>query len=119
MGSERRKYVRIRSDELVTFTPFSGSPSLGQGGDVSMGGIRFKAVGCTRRNGDLMRVSFNLADQTVDAVGRVVGVKPIDDIATEIRLEFVQIDLWAMRLFEEVLADEPAAAADIAAQTEN
>ena len=106
MGTERRKYARIQSDELVSFTPFAGSPSLGQGGDISLSGIRFRAVGCSPRKGELMRVSFNLSGQTVDAVGRVVWTKPVDDASNDIGLEFVKIDLWAARLFEEALADD-------------
>ena len=83
-----------------------------------MGGICFTAVGCALRNGDLMRVSFNVADQTVDAVGRVVWLKSFDDISTEIGLEFVQIDLWAVRLFEDAIASEPESSIDTA-QTKN
>jgi hypothetical protein len=104
MGSaksrERRKYPRIPTDELVSFAPFAGSPSLGQGGDVSLGGIRFTAVGCELRYDDMLQVSFNVGDQTIEAVGRVVWTKSLDDITTEVGLEFVRIDPWAVRLLE-------------------
>ena len=43
---ERRKTARIPIDELVSCTPFVGSSSLGQGVDVSLGGIRFRVLGC-------------------------------------------------------------------------
>jgi c-di-GMP-binding flagellar brake protein YcgR len=104
MGSakfnERRKYPRIPTGELVSFVPFAGSPSLGQGEDVSLGGIRFTVVGCSLRYDDMLQVSFNVGDQTIEAVGRVVWRKSLDDITTEVGLEFVRIDPWAARLLE-------------------
>ncbi len=101
MDSDRRKYPRIPSDQLVSFTPFAGSPSLGDAGDVSMGGIRLTIVGCELRKGDLLLVNFNVGEQTIESVGRVVWLKQMDDITVEIGLEFVRIDPWAARLLEE------------------
>ncbi len=74
---------------------------MGEGGDVSLGGIRFTAVGCALRNDDLLQVSFNLGERTVDAVGRVVWLNKLDAITTEVGLEFVRIDAWVARLLEE------------------
>ncbi len=99
-STERRKYLRIAADELVSFAPFAGSPALGQSRDVSLGGIRFTAAGCNFRCNELCQVSFNLGDETVEAVGRVVWTKPLDDITHEVGLEFVRIDPWAARLLE-------------------
>ena len=101
MDSDRRKYPRIPSHQLVSFTPFGGAPSLGNAGDVSLGGIRINIIGCKFRQGDLLRVNFNVSDQTIEAVGRVVWLKQLDDITVEIGLEFVRIDPWAARLLEE------------------
>ena len=101
MDSDRRKYPRIPSDQLVSFTPLGSGPSLGDAGDVSLGGIRIKIVGCEFREGDLLVVNFNVGEQTIEAVGRVVWLKQMDDITVEIGLEFVRIDPWAARLLEE------------------
>ena len=101
MDSDRRKYPRIPSDQLVSFTPLGGGPSLGDAGDVSLGGIRIKIVGCEFREGDLLVVNFNVGEQTIEAVGRVVWLKQMDDITAEIGFEFVRIDPWAARLLEE------------------
>ena len=101
MDSDRRKYPRIASDQLVSFTPFAGAPALADAGDVSLGGIRMKVVGCELRKGDLMLVNFNVGEQTVEAVGRVVRLKQMDDITAEVGLEFVRIDPWAAWLLEE------------------
>jgi hypothetical protein len=103
MESDRRKYPRLLNDQLVSFTPFAGAPALGDGGDVSLGGIRLKVVGCKLRKGDLLRVNFNLGEQTIEGVGRVVWIREMDDITAEIGLEFVRIDPWAARLLDEEL----------------
>ncbi len=101
MDSDRRKYPRIRSDQLVSFTPFGGAPSLGDAGDLSLGGIRIQIVGCKFRNGDLLLVNFNVGEQTIEAVGRVVWLKQMDDLTADVGFEFVRIDPWAARLLEE------------------
>ncbi len=97
---ERRKHPRILIDELVSCTPVVGSSSLGQGVDVSQGGIRFRVVGCQLAHDEMLQVSFNLANQTIEAVGRVVRLQQLDDITTEVSLEFVRIDPWAARMLE-------------------
>jgi len=97
-GRERRKYSRIDSDQLISFTAVGAASGLAQSRDVSLGGIRFEAVGCNLMIGDLLRVSFNVAEETIEAVGRVVWTKPLDPITTEVALEFALIDPWAARL---------------------
>lgn len=97
---EKRKTARIPIDELVSFTPFVGSSSLAQGVDVSLGGIRFLVVGCQLAYDEMLQVSFNVANQTIEAVGRVVRLQQLDDITTEVSLEFVRINPWAARMLE-------------------
>ena len=104
MESDRRKYPRIASDQLVSFTPFAGAPALGDAGDVSVGGIRLKIVGCKIRKGDLLLINFNVGEQTIEAVGRVVWIRTMDDITAEVGLNFDRIDPWAARLLDEELA---------------
>ena len=87
-------------DELVSFTPFVGSSSLGQGVDVSLSGIRFRVVGCQIALDEFLQVSFNVANQTIEAVGRVARLQQLDDITTELSLEFVRVDPWAARMLE-------------------
>ena len=100
-GRDRRKFTRLANEELLSFSPFGRSSGLGQGGDVSQGGIRFTAVGCEFQCDELVCVSFNVGSQTVDAVGRVVWIDEHDDITVEIGLEFVRIYPWAARLLED------------------
>ena len=97
---ERRKTARIPIDELVSCTPFVGSSSLGQGVDVSLGGIRFRVLGCQLAQAEMLQVSFNVANQTIEAVGRVVRLQQLDDITSEVSLDFVRIDPWAARMLE-------------------
>ncbi len=97
-GAERRKYSRIETDQLISFTAVGAASSLAQSRDVSLGGIRFEAVGCNLKIGDLLRVSFNVADETIEAVGRVVWTRSLDPITEEVGLEFALIDPWAARL---------------------
>ncbi len=70
--SERRKYRRIGTDQVISFAPVDSRDLLGVSRDLSRGGIRFEAVGCEISLGDVLRVTFNVGDQTVIAVGNVV-----------------------------------------------
>ena len=95
---ERRAHTRIETDQLISFTTVVGSSSLAQSRDASLGGIRFEAVGCNLMIGDLIRVSFNIDGETIEAVGRVVRLRPMDPITTDVSLAFELIDPWAARL---------------------
>jgi c-di-GMP-binding flagellar brake protein YcgR len=105
-NAERRKYPRIEIGDLVSYTPFSAPTSLGEGRDVSLGGIRFRVVGSRLITGELLRVSFTMGDQTVDAVGRVLRARRLDENATEVSLEFVRIDPWVARVMERAAEDD-------------
>jgi hypothetical protein len=104
-GKSRRKHPRLSLDDLVSLTTFTGTTSLGQAADVSLGGIRLTAAGCNLLVDELVRVSFNLQGQTVEAVGRVVRLAKLDDVTHEIALQFVRVDPWAARLLEDVKDD--------------
>ena len=106
-GAERRKYPRIEVGDLISYTPFAAPPSLGEGRDVSLGGICFRVVGSRLVAGELLRVSFTMGDQTVDAVGRVVRTRRLDENATEVALEFVRIDPWVARVMEKATEEDP------------
>jgi hypothetical protein len=60
-------------------------------------------VGCTLRVGDLVRVTFNIGDETVAAIGSVLRVRELDPITSEVSLEFVRVDPWAAQLLEQAL----------------
>ena len=77
--------------------------------NVSAGGIRFEAVGCEIDLGDVLRVTFNVGDQTVVAVGKVVWATEMDPITTDVGIEFVEIDPAVLELIEETGGSAPPA----------
>ena len=99
---ERRKYRRIATDHVISFAPVEARDLLGVGRNISPGGIRFEAVGCEINLDDVLRVTFNVGDHTVVAVGRVTWATEMDPITTDVGLEFVEIDPIAVELLEDV-----------------
>ncbi|MCH7599939.1 MAG: PilZ domain-containing protein [Myxococcales bacterium] len=98
---DRRKYHRIATDQVISFAEIDRPDRLAVGKNVSTGGISFEAVGCEIELGDLLRVTFNVMQQTVVATGLVVWATDSDPISTEVGIEFIEIDPLALRLLEE------------------
>jgi PilZ domain len=98
---DRRKYSRIATDQVISFAHVDARDLLGVSRNVSAGGIRFEAVGCEINLGDMLRVTFNLGDHTVVAVGKVAWATDMDPITTDVGIEFVEIDASVLRLLEE------------------
>jgi hypothetical protein len=103
---ERRKFQRIATDHVISFAPVETRDLLGVGRNLSPGGIRFEAIGCEINLDDVLRVTFNVADHTVVAVGRVTWATEMDPITTDVGLEFVEIDPVAVALLEDVAGVE-------------
>ena len=99
-GVDRRKYTRIGTDQVISFAPVDAQAYLAVGRDVSPGGIRFQAMGCEIEMGEVIRVTFNVGDQTLEAVGRVVWSTEIDPITLDVGLEFMDIDPLDLQLLE-------------------
>jgi hypothetical protein len=55
--------------------------------------------------GDVLRVTFNVGDHTVVAVGRVVWSTEIDPISIDVGLEFIEVDPAALEMLEEMTAE--------------
>ena len=108
-GSNRRKYNRIATDQVISFAPVDTRDLLGVSRNVSAGGIRFEAVGCEIDLGDVLRVTFNVGEQTVVAVGKVVWATEMDPITTDVGIEFVEIDPAVLQLIEEAGGPYPPA----------
>ena len=98
---DRRKFARIATDQVISFSMVEAADQLALGKDVSPGGIRFLAIGCELDLGDTIRVTFNVGDHSVVAVGQVVWATEMDPITTDIGLEFVDIAPEALRLIED------------------
>ncbi len=100
-GNERRKYPRIATDQIISFMPLDAPAQQGVGKDLSASGIRFEAVGIELDLGDVIRVTFNVGDETLVAVAQVVWSTEVDPITTDVGLEFVDIDARALRVLQE------------------
>jgi PilZ domain len=107
--TERRKYRRLATDQVISFAPVAERDLLGVGRDVSSGGIRFEAIGCEIDLGDVLRVTFNIGDHTVVATGRVIWSTEMDGISTDVGIEFIEIDPTAQQLLEELTSDAESA----------
>jgi hypothetical protein len=110
--TDRRKYHRIGTDQVISYSEIDSPGRLGVGKDISSGGIRFEAVGCEFNLGDIVRVTFNILEQTVVATGQIMWATDTDPITTEVGIHFIEIDPEALRLLEDsfgVEADEPGA----------
>jgi hypothetical protein len=91
---------------MITLTPVGMPNLLGVGRDLSIGGIRFEAVGCEIEPGAVLRVTFTVGDQTVVAMGRVAWSTEIDPQTLDVGLEFIEIDPVAIDMLDEVTATE-------------
>jgi hypothetical protein len=105
-AANRRKYARIATEQVISFSHLDSSDRLAFSKNLSSGGIRFEAVGCEFELGNVVRVTFNIGDQTLVAVGRVVWATEIDPITLDVGIEFIEIDQIALELLEEAIADE-------------
>ena len=108
-GPDRRKYSRIATDQVISFAPVDARDLLGVSRNISTGGIRFEAVGCEIDLGDVLRVTFNVGDHTVVAVGKVVWATEMDPITTDVGIEFVEVDPAVLELIEEASCPIPPA----------
>ena len=99
--SDRRKYRRIATDQVISFAPVDTRDLLGVSRNVSPGGIRFEAVGCEINLGDDLRITFNIGEHTVVVVGRVVWATEMDPITTDVGIEFLEIDPAVLELIED------------------
>jgi hypothetical protein len=102
---DRRKYSRLATDQVISFAPVDQRDLLGVGRNLSLGGIRFEAVGCEIDLGDVLRVTFNVGEDTFVAVGKVAWATEVDPITMDVGLEFIEIDEGAARRIEEFLSE--------------
>jgi hypothetical protein len=105
-ASERRKYHRINTDQVISFAEIDRADQLGVGRNLSAGGIQFNAVGCEMNYGDVLRITFNLGEQTVVAIGRVAWATDLDPISVEVGIEFIEIDPIALEMLDDLERSE-------------
>jgi hypothetical protein len=99
---ERRKYARVATDQVISFALLDHADQLAVGKDISQGGIRFHAIGCELEIGDRIRVTFNVGERTLEAVGQVTWSTELDSVTHDIGLAFESLDPDAARLLDEI-----------------
>ena len=87
-GAERRKFHRIATDQVISFAEIDRPEQLAVSKNLSTGGISFEAVGIEINLGEVLRVTFNVGDQTVVAKGTVMWATDTDQITQEVVIEF-------------------------------
>ncbi len=107
-ASDRRKFGRIATDQVISFAPVETRDLLGVSRNVSAGGIRFEAVGCEVNLGDVLRVTFNVGEHTGIAICKALWATEMDPITTDVGIEFLEIDPSMLRLIEEVSGEASA-----------
>lgn len=95
-ASDRRKYPRIDTEQLISFAPVEAHDRLAVSKNLSVGGICVEVVGCEISLGDTLRLTFNVQDETIVAVGRVNWCTDVDAFTQEIGIEFIEIDPFAL-----------------------
>ena len=103
---DRRKFKRVATDQVISFAPMGQRDQLGVGRDVSAGGIRFEVIGCDVQLGEMLRIAFNLVDETIVATGHVVWATEIDPLTLDVGIEFVEIEDSALRILDEIVTAE-------------
>jgi hypothetical protein len=102
MRKERRKYARVATDQVISFSMLNRDDQLAVGKDISQGGIRFQAIGCELEAGDRIRVTFNVGERTLEATGLVMWSTELDAVTSDIGLAFESLDPDAARLLDEL-----------------
>jgi hypothetical protein len=102
MRNERRKYARVATDQVISFSMLDQTDQLAVGKDISQGGIRFHAIGCELETGDRIRVTFNVGARTIEAVGLVMWSTELDAVTFDIGLAFESLDPEAARILDEL-----------------
>jgi hypothetical protein len=97
---DRRKFPRIRTEQLISFAFVESENRLAVSKNLSRGGICFEVMGCEIAMGDLLRLTFNVQDETLVAVGKVMWATDIDAFTQEVGLAFIEIDPFALETLE-------------------
>lgn len=103
---DRRKFPRIPSSDVVSFSEVKNNQKLGVARDLSPGGIRFFAMGCEIEMGSLLEVNFYVGGTLVSAIGKVVHATDVDPLTQDVGLEFVELGPVASAVIRETYDEE-------------
>lgn len=105
IGTERRKYRRVRTDSVVSIRRIDSPEMVAHALDLSLGGIRFECVGIELEVGETVQVDIMLEDCTATVVGRLVRVTELDAFAQEVALAFLEMNDETERVLKETLPE--------------
>ncbi len=105
MGRERRKYARIDSEQVISYSLEDDAGKLAVSSNLSVGGLQFQVIGCEINYGEVLRVTFSLEDQAVQAVGKVAWATEVDAFTTEVGLEFIHVEPDVQRALEDAFPE--------------
>jgi hypothetical protein len=102
-SSGRRKYPRVKTDVLFAVARVDSGDGVAYAVDLSLGGIRFQAVGLRFEIGEILRITLNLDGTEVSAVGKLVRITQLDAFTQELALAFAEVDARTLKLLEDHL----------------
>ncbi len=88
---DRRRFTRIHTDSLVSLARLDTETALAHALDLSIAGVRFRCVGLSLRERDVVKVTFTFAERSVTVIGQIVRASPLDDIAQEVAIQFLKM----------------------------
>jgi hypothetical protein len=100
---DRRKYLRVRTEQLVAIGRLDAREGLAHALDMSMGGIRFQCVGMDAKEGEMLKVTLTLGERTTSVVGQIARTHALDEFTQEVAISFVKMDDETRRYLEEHL----------------
>lgn len=89
---DRRKYLRVKTEQLIAIGRLDSRDGLAHALDLSMGGIRFQCVGLDVRVGEMLKVTLTLSQVTTTVVGQISRVESLDEFTQEVALSFLKMD---------------------------
>jgi PilZ domain len=108
--AERRKYPRVPTSDVVSFSELDDLEHLGVTKDFSPGGIRFFATGCEIEMGTTLEINFYVGKSFVSAIARVVHATEIDPLTQDVGLEFIELDAVASAILKNYYNESTAKA---------
>ena len=100
---DRRKYLRVRTDQVVAIGRLEDREGLAHALDLSLGGIRFECVGLDVKAGEMLKVVLTLGGATKTLVGQASRVENLDGFTQAVALCFAKMDDDTHRHLEENL----------------
>jgi hypothetical protein len=90
-GTERRKYPRVRTDDIVAIHQIDLGTQLAKAVDLGMGGIRCQVPANEFKVGDAIEVTFKVGGENATGIGRVIRATQVNLLVQEIAIEFLEL----------------------------